>query len=153
MMYPNLLKDIKYRVQPYWSLLMACELANPVSPKHVSPMAWDGVRDLMKRTGKFTQVEIDATVKNLSDQRKYYSRTSAAAEHRMSENLLKFYHDRFQSSNREHQFALCDEFYCADCIDSHACVEGERVIPYKLDCTDCVDSPTICTACGTHGVC
>ena len=105
------LKDVKYRVQPYWSLLMACELANPASPKHVSPMAWDGVRDLMKRTGKFTQVEIDATVKNLSDQRKYYSRTSAAAEHRMSENLLKFYHDRFQSSNREHQFALCDEFF------------------------------------------
>ena len=110
----DFMTNVRYRIQPYWGLLMACELANPCSPKDIASEAWDAARDLMRRTDKFTDAEIEATVKNLREQRQHHSRSSAAEEHRMKGNLLKFYHDRFRvalNSETNHDFVLCDEFF------------------------------------------
>ena len=106
--------NVRYRFQPYWPLLMACEMANPCSPKQVSPAAWTAAKDLMMRTGKWTVQEADVTVKNLKTQRRRYARASVAEERRMSGNLLKFYHDRYvlsQQTGEDHDFTLCDEYF------------------------------------------
>ena len=90
------------------------ELANPCSPSRVSPIAWTAAKDLMRRSGKFTNVEIDATVENLKAQRKHFGRASVAMEARMSGNLLKFYHDRFknaQKTGKTHNFGQCEEYF------------------------------------------
>ena len=108
------LENVRYRFQPYWSLIMACELANPCSPKRVSPKAWEAAKDLMLRSGKFSEDEADATIQNLKDQRKHFGRASEATERRMSGNLLKFYHDRFRASQDagvDHPFTLCDKYF------------------------------------------
>ena len=47
----NFLKSARRRLQPYWSALMACELANPSSPSRISPSAWGAVKDLCERVG------------------------------------------------------------------------------------------------------
>ena len=47
----NFLKSVRRRLQPYWSALMGCELANPCSPSRISPSAWEAVKDLCERVG------------------------------------------------------------------------------------------------------
>ena len=82
--------DIRYRFQPYWGLWMACEVANPCSPKAISPHAWQAAKDLMIRTGKFTEQDADDTIQNLKDQRDSFKRCSEVTEHRVSVSLLIF---------------------------------------------------------------
>jgi len=110
----DFLENVRYRFQPYWSFIMACELANPCSPKRVSRSSWRAAKDLMLRSGKWTEVQADETIKNLKEQRRRYGRASAAEERRMTGNLLKFYHDRFQASQasgQDHDFGLCEKYF------------------------------------------
>ena len=69
----DFLKDARRRLQPYWSMLMGCELANPCSPSRISESAWDGVKDLCIRFGVSPQ-QADAVIDDLHAQRDAYDR-------------------------------------------------------------------------------
>ena len=103
-----LLMSIKRRVQPYWGLLMACELANPLSPSRISPSAWSMVRDLCNRHG-LSDHDINETVRQLKLQRHKHKRCSLSTEACINGNLLRFYGERLKT-NKNHPFPMADQY-------------------------------------------
>ena len=85
-----LLTSFRRRLQPYWSFLMACQMANPCSPRHMPQSARDAVKDLCLRAG-MSDIKSSAVVEELDKQRSAYSRASAAQERRIHRNLRFFY--------------------------------------------------------------
>ena len=63
----HFLTNCRFRLQPYWQLLMAMETINPCAPYKLSPDAWTGVIDLCKRVG-MTADQAGAVVRDLKSQ-------------------------------------------------------------------------------------
>lgn len=81
---------VRYRLQPYWELLMGLELANPCSRARVADGAWEGACDLMRRAG-FDADKQHQTVKELKLQRRAANRWSMCEIHSCNSNLLRYY--------------------------------------------------------------
>ena len=101
----------RYRLQPYWKFLMGLELASPVSAARVSPGAWEGAKDLMRRAG-FTPEEVVQTVQQLQKQRRQAARWGAGEINQCKKNLLAFYRDRVIANLQKdnNTFALADKY-------------------------------------------
>ena len=84
-----LLTSFRRRIQPYWSFLMTCQMANPCSPRHMPQSARDAVKDLCLRAG-MSDIKDSVVVEELDKQRSAYSRAPAAQERRIHRNLLFF---------------------------------------------------------------
>ena len=88
--------DVVYTVQSYWSLLLfcQCQLANPLSSRHMPDSGRAAAKDLCVRAGMMTERKTISVVEELDRQSDAYSRTSAVAERRIHNNLLLFYAER-----------------------------------------------------------
>ena len=87
------LHRVRFRLQPYWKLIMGAALANPVSSARVAPGAWDGAKDLMYRAG-WDAERIRQTVLELKRQRRSANRWPMAQITAVCKNLLRFYKER-----------------------------------------------------------
>lgn len=76
---------------------MALELVNPCSPRSVSPNAWEGAKDLMRRAG-FNDDKIDDAITQLKRQRRKTSRWSAPEINICTKNCLNYYRQRRKES-------------------------------------------------------
>ena len=86
----KLLTSFKRRLQPYWNLLLAFQLANPLSPRHMPDSCRVAAYDFCIRAG-MCEIRARAVVEELDEQRGAYSLVSAAEERRVHRNLLCFY--------------------------------------------------------------
>ena len=103
----NLLTSLKRRLQPYWSLLLAFQLSNPLSPRQMPESCKVTAKDFCIRAG-MSELKARAVVEQLDEQRGAYSRASAATERRIHRNLLFFYAERKQAGPSK--YPLCDEY-------------------------------------------
>ena len=106
------LKNAKYRLRPYWKFILASETINPCGPSRLSPSAWDGVRDLCTRV-RMTEEEVEATVRDLKQQREDAGEWRRRDERQCESNLLRFYHDRHKEDKRQNvepQYPLANKF-------------------------------------------
>jgi hypothetical protein len=95
----NFLTDVKYRLRPYWKLILAAETINPCAPARLSPSAWEGVANLCVRA----QMGVTRTRQVIDDLKIQHTEAEdwCRAELRMCKNnLLKFYRDRLNSEAR-----------------------------------------------------
>ena len=96
----NFLIDVKYRLRPYWTLILAAETINPCAPARLSPSAWEGVLDLCKRAGlndgASRQVVLDLKAQHNDTEDWCRSEVRICRS-----NLLKFYRDRLQNDERQ----------------------------------------------------
>ena len=105
----NFLNSVKRRIQPYWKMLMALELANPCCRAEVSESAWQGANDLMVRAG-FNADRRRHTINQLKQQRRQASRWSMAEIRHCNTNLLAFYRDRCSGEMVESSFSHADDY-------------------------------------------
>lgn len=106
----DFLTNCRFRLQPYWKLLMALELASPCSAARVAPTAWEGAKDLMRRAG-FTPDEIVMTIQQLHQQRREAARWGAGEINHCKKNLLAYYRDRvLQNLQKESKYPLADNY-------------------------------------------
>lgn len=94
------LTDVKYRLRPYWKLILAAETINPCGPARLSPSAWDGVADLCARA----KMSVARTHEVIADLKLQHAEAEdwCRAEVRICKtNLLKFYHDRIHDEMRQ----------------------------------------------------
>lgn len=94
------LSDAKYRLRPYWKLILAAETINPCAPERLSPSAWEGVEDLCARA----HMSVEHTREIIMDLKSQHHESEewCRAEVKICKtNLLKFYHDRLQSDIRQ----------------------------------------------------
>ena len=45
----HFLNQTKYRLRPYWKLVMVTETINPCAPAHLSPGVWEAVKSLCQQ--------------------------------------------------------------------------------------------------------
>ena len=94
------LSDTKYRLRPYWKLILAAETINPCAPARLSPSAWDGVVDLCDRA----DMSVEVTHQVIADLKSQHSEAEDWCRPEVREcktNLLKFYHDRLENDTRQ----------------------------------------------------
>lgn len=103
----KLLTSFKRRLQPYWNLLLAFQLANPLSPRHMPDSCRVAAYDFCLRAG-MCEIRARAVVEELDEQRGAYLLASAAQERRIHSNLLFFYAERKKAGASK--FPLCDEY-------------------------------------------
>ena len=89
----HFLNQVKYRLRPYWKLIMAAETINPCAPAHLSPVVWEGVQSLCQRFG-LSDRESDLVVLDLQRQRDDAEEWSLAEERVCKNNLLAWYNKR-----------------------------------------------------------
>ena len=80
----QLCTSLRGLLQPYWSLLLACHLTNPLSARYMPDSSRAAAKDLCIRAG-MTERKVIGVVEELDRQRDAYSRASAAAERRIHE--------------------------------------------------------------------
>ena len=103
--------DVRRRLQPYWKLILAIETINPCAPASISPSAWEGVRDLVERC--MDGVDWKDVVQELKTQHDEAGDWCMAQVTACTSNLLKYYHDRYQTAvnnQQAHKYPLADEF-------------------------------------------
>ena len=108
----NFLNNLRFRYQPYWTTIMAMETINPCAPHHLSPDAWIGVKDLVKRC-LGDDINPDDVVEELKRQHEEAGNWCLAEVKACTSNLLRYYHDRLQSCKENKQsskYALADRF-------------------------------------------
>ena len=88
-----LLQRVKYRIQPYWKLIMGLELINPCSPLRVARESWEGIDDLMRRAG-FNEAKRRQACNGLKMQRLKAKRWTLVEILECNRNLLRFYKDQ-----------------------------------------------------------
>ena len=107
----HFLTNMRYRFQPYWKVIMAMETINPCAPANISPAAWDGVRELVRRC--MTGVSAEDVVNQLKAQHEMAQDWSMGEIKACTKNLLRYYHDRLAAC-KEHshpqEYPLADEF-------------------------------------------
>ena len=74
---------------------MAMETINPCAPHHLSPNAWIGVKDLVKRY-LGDDINPDDVVDELKKQHEEAGDWCIAEVKVCTTNLLRYYHDRLQ---------------------------------------------------------
>ena len=89
----DFLKNVKFRFQPYWRVLLAAETINPCAPHRLSRSAWIGVKDLCKRVG-MSDDKTRRVIKDLKKQHGEAGEWNVAKVKNCTNNLLRFYHDR-----------------------------------------------------------
>ena len=108
----HFLDNLRYRFQPYWTTIMALETINPCAPHHISPDAWVGVKDLVRRCMN-TNVNPDKVVEQLKCQHEEAQNWCLAEVKACTANLLRYYHDRLRScreDGRSSKYPLADRF-------------------------------------------
>ena len=106
------LTNIRYRIRPYWKLILGMETINPCCPYRLSPAAWDGVRDLCRRVG-MTDIYTDSVVMDLKRQIGSTASWSLPEVKACTNNLFRFYHDRLKTDKKHHKnpdFPLANRF-------------------------------------------
>ena len=105
------LTRVRYRLQPYWKLIMGLELVSPCSPARVAPEAWDGVANLMERVG-WSQDKIHKGLSELRLQRRRAARWSYPQIVECKRNLLHYFKQRSESYSLSDQydFSNADSF-------------------------------------------
>ena len=89
------LKDCKFRLRPYWKLILDAETINPIGPSRLFPSEWEGVEDLCKRAQMSVRM-ITLTIQDLKNQREAAVEWYRSKERSCESDLFKFYHDRLQ---------------------------------------------------------
>ena len=91
---------------------MAMETINPAAPARISPVAWDGVRELVRRCMS-KEVPADKVVDQLKEQQEKAAEWSLAEIRACTSNLLRYYHDRLAACKKnsvDQRFPLADQF-------------------------------------------
>ena len=94
------LKDMKYRLRPYWKFILASETVNPCAPATISPSAWEGVQDLCKRA-KLSAERTRHVIEELKLQHEEAAEWNMAETRFCKSNLLRFYRDRLAQGNAD----------------------------------------------------
>ena len=97
------LTRVRYRLQPYWKLIMGLELVSPCSPARIADEAWDGVADLMDRAG-WSQDKINKGINELRVQRRRAARWSMPQIVECKRNLLHYFKQRSESYSLSDQY-------------------------------------------------
>ena len=96
----HFLTDVKYRLRPYWKLILAAETINPCGPARLSRSAWEGVADLCARA-HMSVARTQQIIGDLKMQRAEAEDWCRAEVRECKTNLLKFYRDRLHSEMRQ----------------------------------------------------
>ena len=106
------LDNLRFRYQPYWTAIMAMETINPCAPHRLSPDAWIGVKDLVKRC-LGDNINADDVVDELQRQHEEAESWCLTEVKACTANLLRYYHDRLQAckdNKQSSKYPLAEKF-------------------------------------------